>query len=120
MLTIPVHLHPQVFYLSVVLPSCGVPDGAAASASWAPAAAGLCLFAGLGLALQARWLPRSCWEMWDVPAWTATLLFMLEPLAALVRWHSCAAGSNVHVGLVSSTLYANGMHYGWDPGMPCV
>ncbi|PRW20756.1 maltose excess chloroplastic-like [Chlorella sorokiniana] len=74
---------PQVFYLSVVLPASGAPGGAAAAASWGPAAAGLALFAGLALELRAGRLPRSCWELWDVPAWTATLLFMLEPLAAL-------------------------------------
>lgn len=79
----------QVFYLSVILPAYGAAGGAAAAASWGPAAAGLALCTGLALALQAGWLPRSCWEVWDAPAWTATLLFMLEPLAALVR---CAAG----------------------------
>lgn len=77
---------PQVFYLSVVLQASGATGWAAASASWGPAAVGLALFAGLALALRAGLLPRSCWDLWDVPAWTATLLFMLEPLAALVRW----------------------------------
>lgn len=76
---------PQVLYMSTLLPASGSAPGAAGSASWAPAAVGLSLFAALALALRAGRLPRSCWEVWDAPAWAATLLFMLEPLTVLVR-----------------------------------
>lgn len=74
----------QVAYLSLVLPAAGHGPSAVAAASWGPAAVSLALFLGLAGAYRAGWLPRACWRVWDVPAWTATLLFMMEPLAALV------------------------------------
>lgn len=35
-------------------------------------------------------LPASWWRSWDIASWTATLLFMLEPLSALVRLRGSA------------------------------
>ena len=60
--------------------------------SWGPAAVSLALGAGLLALVRAGRLPRSLGEVWDVPAWTATLLFMMEPVAALVsQWPLAAA-----------------------------
>ena len=71
---------PQVAYLTLLLPA-----GAAAGASWGLAAVSLLLGAGLLALLRPGRLPSSLLNAWDVPAWTATLLFMIEPIAALVR-----------------------------------
>ena len=59
--------------------------------SWAPAAvSGAAGVALLALA-RAGLLPASVRSVWDIPAWTATLLFMSEPLAALVRTPAAVA-----------------------------
>jgi hypothetical protein len=85
---------PQIAYLSLVLPATSGPD-TLASSSWGPAAASICL--GAALAALVRHRPSKSlarqgrrrrsgglFDSWSVPAWTATLLFMLEPVAALV------------------------------------
>ncbi|KAI3439073.1 hypothetical protein D9Q98_001483 [Chlorella vulgaris] len=84
---------PQIAYLSLVLPATSGPD-TLASSSWGPAAASICLGAALAALLRHRpskALARQgrrrrsggLFDSWSVPAWTATLLFMLEPVAAL-------------------------------------
>ncbi|KAL4430195.1 hypothetical protein ABPG77_004977 [Micractinium sp. CCAP 211/92] len=69
---------PQVAYLSLA-----VPPAAACTASWGPAAVSTAGAAALLAVTTAGVLPASWQRSWDVASWTATLLFMLEPLAAL-------------------------------------
>lgn len=74
----------QIAYLSLA-----VPPAAACTASWGPAAVSTAGAAALLALTTAGVLPASWQRSWDVASWTATLLFMLEPLAALVRtWGS--------------------------------
>jgi hypothetical protein len=84
---------PQILYLTLVLPACGA-AAAPPAAPWGPAAVSLGLGAGLALVLLRLGdggrggtgsTGAGILGSWSVPAWTATLLFMLEPLAALVN-----------------------------------
>lgn len=70
---------PQIAYLSLV-----VPPSAVCCASWGPAAVSIAGGAALLALTAAGLLPTSWRRSWDIASWTATLLFMLEPLSALV------------------------------------
>lgn len=74
----------QIFYLSLA-----ISPAAACNASWGPAAVSVASGAALLALTAAGVLPASWQRRWDVGSWTATLLFMLEPLAALVRVWGC-------------------------------
>ncbi|PSC71805.1 maltose excess chloroplastic-like [Micractinium conductrix] len=70
---------PQVAYLSLVRPA----STAHAAATWGPAGVSMAAGAALLALLRAGWLPPAWRGAWDVASWTATLLFMMKPLAAL-------------------------------------